>query len=142
MHVIQRMLAECSQLPPERQVILAVERRLFLKRRWRATAADGTEFGFDLDARLTDNCVIFHRSGLDYIVRQLPETVYQIPFLNPAHAALVAWKTGNLHLPSQILDDSILVLHDEAMTNLLKREGWTFSEPEVVFTPMKAMAHS
>ena len=142
MHVIQRMLAECSQLPPERQVILAAERRLFLKRRWRATAADGSEFGFDLDARLTNNCVIFHRDGLDYVVRQLPETVYQVPFQNPSHAALVAWKTGNLHLPSQILEDSILVLHDEAMTNLLKREGWTFSEPEVVFTPMKAMAHS
>jgi len=142
MHVIQRMLAASSQLPPGQQVILAAERRQFLKRRWRATAADGTEFGFDLDARLTHNCVIFHRAGLDYVVRQLPETVYQIHFENPAHAALVAWKTGNLHLPAQILDDSILVLHDPAMTQLLQREGWTFSEPEMLFSPMKAMAHA
>lgn len=142
MHLIQRMLAETSVLPKERQVVLAAERRLFLKRRWRATADDGTEFGFDLETRLIDGCVIFHGNGLDYLVRQLPETVYRIPFENPAHAALVAWKTGNLHLPAQILDDSILVLHDEAMTQLLQREGWIFSEPEVLFTPMKAVAHA
>lgn len=142
MHLIQRMLAEKSTLPPEKQVVLAAERRLFLKRRWRAVAEDGTEFGFDLDARLIDGCVICHRDGIDYLVRQLPETVYQIPFESPAHAALVAWKTGNLHLPAQILDDSILVLHDEAMTQLIQREGWTFSEPEVLFTPMKVMAHA
>ena len=136
------MLAESSQLPPDKQVTLNAERRFFLKRRWQANADDGTEFGFDLDSRLIDGCVIFHANGLDYIVRQVAETVYRIPFENPAQAALVAWKTGNLHLPAQILDDAMLVLHDEAMTNLLKREGWIFSEPEVLFTPMKVMAHT
>lgn len=142
MHLIQRMLTDSSSLPEERQVVLHAERRLFLKRRWRATAPDGTEFGFDLETRLTDGCVIFHHDGFDYLVRQLPEIVYQVPFENPAHAALVAWKTGNLHLPAQILDHSILVLHDEAMAQLLDREGWIFSEPEVIFTPMKAVAHA
>ena len=83
MHLIQRMLAETSQLPPEKQVVLPAERRQFLKRRWRATAEDGTEFGFDLEARLIDGCVIFHGNGLDYLVRQLPETVYRIPFRKP-----------------------------------------------------------
>lgn len=142
MYLIQRMLAEASVLPPDQQIVLHAERRLFLKRRWRVTADDGTEFGFDLETRLIDGCVILHKNGFDHLVRQLPETVYRIPFESPAHAALVAWKTGNLHLPAQILDDSILVLHDEAMTQLLQREGWTFSEPEVLFTPMKAMAHT
>lgn len=142
MHLIQRMLAKKSVLSPERQIVLTVERRLFLKRRWRSHAEDGTEFGFDLETRLIDGCVICHKDGSDYLVRQLPETVYQIPFESPTHAALVAWKTGNLHLPAQLLDESILVLHDEAMTQLLEREGWIFSEPEVVFTPMKTIAHS
>lgn len=142
MHLIQRLLAESSILPPGRQVTLSAERRQFLKRRWRGVAEDGTEFGFDLEARLTDGCVIFHQSGNDYIVRQLPEKVYEIPLESPAHAALVAWKTGNLHLPAQILDHSIRVLHDEAMTQLLDREGWPHSEPDVLFTPMKAMAHA
>ncbi len=136
------MLAEISDLPPERQIALTAERRQFLKRRWRGIAKDGTEFGFDLETRLTDGCVIFQQAGNDYIVRQLPEMVYEVPFVTPAQAALVSWKVGNLHLPAQISEQSIRVLHDEAMTQLLEREGWPYSEPEVVFTPMKAMAHT
>jgi urease accessory protein len=142
MHLIHRMLARTSDLPPGRQVTLHAERRKFLKRRWRGIAEDGSEFGFDLEERLIDGCVIFHQDGTDYLVRQTPEIVYRIPFESPAHAALVAWKTGNLHLPAQILDHAILVLHDEAMAQLLQREGWAFTEPEALFTPMKAMAHS
>ena len=81
-------------------------------------------------------------SGKDYIVRQLPETVYEVPFESPAHAALVAWKTGNLHLPAQIFDGFLRVLHDEAMKSLLDREGWAYTEPTVLFQPLKAMAHA
>lgn len=142
MHLIQRMLAAASQLPPECQIVLRAERREFLKRRWRGIADDGAEFGFDLDERLFDGCVIHHRGGSDYIVRQTPETVYRIAFETPAQAAFVAWKTGNLHMPAQILDDAILVLHDDAMRNLIEREGWTFSEIEILFTPMKAVPHT
>jgi urease accessory protein len=142
MHLIQRVLAEKSHLPEAQQILLTAERRNFLKRRWRATAADGTEFGFDLESRLTDGCVIHHENGHDYIVRQLPEVVYEIAITSPDQAALVGWKAGNLHMPAQILPHCIRVLHDEAMTQLLDREEWPYTEPEVVFTPMKAIAHS
>lgn len=142
MHIIPHLLAEKSGLPASQQVALFAERRNFLKRRWRGIAEDGVEFGFDLDARLVDGCVIFRENGKDYIVRQLPEKVYELPLADPAFAALVAWKVGNLHLPAQILDGAIRVLHDEAMAQLLEREGWKHSEPEVIFTPMKAMAHN
>lgn len=142
MHVIQNAIAPASELPDDRQIVLVAERRRFLKRRWRGISEDGIEFGFDLDSRLTDGCVIFHQDGNDYIVRQLPEKVYQIPLESPDQAALVAWKVGNLHVPAQILADAIRVLHDEAMTQLLAREGWSFTEPEVLFTPMKAVAHA
>lgn len=141
-HRIQRMLAASSQLPPGRQVTLRAGRRDFLKRRWSGVADDGTVFEFDLESRLADGCVIFHGAGADYVIRQSPEKVYRIPFSSPAHAALVAWKAGNLHLPAQILADSILVLHDEAMAALLENEGWEFSEPEVLFQPMKAASHA
>lgn len=136
------MLAAASVLPPECQIVLRAERREFLKRRWRGIADDGTEFGFDLDERLVDGCVIHHSNGIDYIVRQSPEIVYRIPFESTAHAALVAWKTGNLHMPAQICDDAILVLHDDAMRNLIERECWKFSEIEILFTPMKAVPHT
>ena len=142
MHLIQCMLAEKSGLPESRRILLSAERRQFLKRRWRGLAEDGTEFGFDLESRLIDGCVIHHENGKDYIVRQLPEVVYEIPITSPDQAALVGWKTGNLHLPAQILPGCIRILHDEAMKQLLHRENWTYTEPEVVFTPMKAIAHS
>lgn len=142
MHLIQRMLAEKSELPETQQILLTAERRQFLKRRWRAAASDDTEFGFDLESRLTDGCVIFHENGNDYIVRQLPEIVYEIPITSPDQAALVGWKAGNLHMPAQILPNCIRILHDDAMKQLLEREQWSYTEPSVVFTPMKAMAHS
>jgi urease accessory protein len=141
MYVIQKPLALTSALSPEKQIILTAERRQFLKRRWRGTAEDGTEFGFDLESRLTDGCLIFQKNGADYIVCQLPETVYEVSLNSPAQAALIAWKVGNLHMPVQILDSAIRVLHDEAMAQLLEREGWSYTEAEVIFTPMKAIAH-
>ena len=141
MHLIESMIAVKSDKPPENRIELAIERRKFLKRRWRATASDGTDFGFDLESRLTDGCVIYQDGNTDYIVRQLPEKVYEVAFTNPAEGALIGWKVGNLHLPAQIMEGSLRILHDDAMMQLLAREGWPFTEPEVLFTPMKAMAH-
>ena len=142
MQLVTHMLADASQLPPDRQIVLAAERRQFLQRRWRGTASDGTDFGFDLVERLSDGAVIWQRDGLDYVVRQLPEMVYRIALDNPAQAALVAWKTGNLHLPAQITAEAMFVLHDPAMAQLLDREGWSYVETEELFRPLKAMAHA
>lgn len=142
MHLVQRMLARESDLPEHRQVVVQAERRQFLKRRWRGVAQDGTEFGFDLEERLVDGGVIHRDGDRDYIVRQLPEVVYRIPLLGIGQAAMVAWMTGNLHMPAQIVEGALLVLHDEAMAKLIEREGWEYSETEVLFNPMKAMAHA
>jgi urease accessory protein len=139
MHLVDKMIVVASE--NRHQIILSAERRQFLKRRWRGTAADGTEFGFDLDSRLVEGCVIFQTGDTDYIIRQLPETVYEIPFTDSAQASLVAWKVGNLHLPAQVTKNSIRVLHDVAMKQLLSREAWHFTEPEVIFEPMKTMSH-
>ena len=141
MHLIEKMVAMESGRPPENRIELAVERRKFLKRRWRETAPDGTDFGFDLESRLADGCVIFQDGETDYIVRQLPEKVYEVPFGSPAEGTLIGWKVGNLHLPAQVMESSLRILHDDAMKQLLEREGWDFTEPEVLFTPMKVMAH-
>ncbi|MEP2777583.1 MAG: urease accessory protein UreE [Luteolibacter sp.] len=140
MELIERMLAEKPVEGSER-IELAVERRKFLKRRWRGVAEDGKEFGFDLENRLVNGCVIFRVGEKEYVVRQLPEKVYELSFSEPAQGALIGWKVGNLHLPAEVLDGGLRVLHDEAMTQLLEREGWKFTEPEVVFKPMKVMAH-
>lgn len=142
MHLIQRPLSPSSALDPENQIPLYTPRRHLLKLRWRAIADDGTEFGFDLASRLTDGCVIFQQDGKDYVVRQVPELVYEVIYESPAHAALVAWRVGQLHLPAQILPDRIRVLHDHEMSHLLGSEGWSFTEPEVVFQPLKPVTHA
>lgn len=142
MQLVTHMISTASTKPPEMQVVVTVERRQFLKRRWRIAAPDGMEFGFDLETRLTDGCVFFQQDGMDYVMRQLAEKVYQIDCRTPERAALVGWRVGNLHLPAQIGEGFIRVLHDEAMAQLMEREAWEFTEPEVLFTPMKTMAHS
>jgi urease accessory protein len=142
MHVIHRMLAPFSVLPSHQQIVLPAERRQFLKRRWRGRAEDGTEFGFDLEERLVDGGLIHRQDGMDYVVRQLPETVFRVSLVNPAQAALVAWKTGNLHMPVQIGEGEMFVLHDDAMRQMLERERWAYEEVEVLFSPLRAMPHT
>ncbi len=142
MHLIHRMVAPASARPEDAQIVLNAERRLFLKRRWRALAGDGTEFGFDLEDRLRDGCVIFQTEAADYVIRQVPELVYQVAIASPDFAALVGWKVGNLHFPVQITADAVRITHDPAILQLLEREGWAYEEAAVVFNPLKVMPHA
>lgn len=115
---------------------------MFLKRRWRATAPDGTDFGFDLESRLTHGCVFFQTPAADYVILQKPELVYEIPVTTAEFGALVGWKVGNLHFPVQVLPDRIRILHDSAITQLFEREKWPVSEVEVIFNPMRVVPHA
>lgn len=142
MILIQRMLSDSSLRPPPEQVELKVERRLFLKRRWRGVAADGTEFGFDLESRLKHGGVIHHTDEHDYVVKQQAETVYQVRPASLEEAALMGWKIGNLHLGVQVVDGVIRVVHDVAVLQLFEREGWAFEEVSVVFNPLRVTAHA
>jgi urease accessory protein len=142
MQLINQMLASSSERPEARQIRLVVERRLFLKRRWRGVAEDGTEFGFDLESRLSTGCVFFQTDTNDYVIVQEPELVYEVPVDSPAFAALIGWKVGNLHFPIEILTDAVRITHDPAIAQLLEREGWEYREVTVVFNPLKAMPHA
>jgi urease accessory protein len=142
MLLVQRMVAESSHRPESQRVHLTAERRLFLKRRWRAVAEDGTEFGFDLESRLKSGCVIHRSESVDYVVSQEAELVYEVSLEDPAHAALVGWMIGNLHLPVEITGSSVRALHDPAMLQLCEREGWTATERTVVFNPLRVTAHA
>ncbi len=142
MILITHKLLDGSARPAAQQVELLVERRLFLKRRWRAVAADGMEFGFDLATRLQHGCVIHQAEDYDYVVRQQPEVVYQIRPASADEAALMGWKIGNLHLGVQVVDGVIRVVHDVAVLQLFEREGWAFEESSVVFNPLRVTAHA
>lgn len=142
MILVTQMLSPLSTRPASEQIELLVERRLFLKRRWRGVAADGTEFGFDLESRLKHGCVIHQTEEADYVVRQEPETIYQIRPGSADEAALMGWKIGNLHLGVQIMDGLIRIAHDSAVLQLCERESWAFEEVSVVFNPLRVTAHA
>jgi len=142
MDLIHRMISDHSSRPQECQVKLVAERRMFLKRRWRGFAEDGTEFGFDLESRLNHGAVIHQTKAADYVIWQQSEVVYDIPTTSAEYAALVGWKIGNLHFPVQILPDSIRAMHDPAVRQLLEREGWPFTESSVIFNPLRVVPHA
>ncbi len=142
MILVTRMLMESSSRPTAEQVEVMAERRLFLKRRWRGVAADGTEFGFDLASRLKHGGVIHQTADADYIVRQEFELVYQIRPRSADESALMGWKIGNLHLGVQIIDGMIRIVHDVAVLQLCEREGWAFEEVSVIFNPLRVTAHA
>lgn len=142
MIVINRMAADSSTRPAAEQIELLAERRLFLKRRWRGVAADGTEFGFDLEARLKHGAVIHQTPNHDYVIHQELETVYEIRPTSADEAALMGWKIGNLHFPVQIVDGVLRVTCDPAIQQLLEREAWPFETVTVVFNPLRVTAHA
>jgi len=136
------MVAERPVRPAAEQVRLEAERAMFLKRRWRGIAEDGAEFGFDLESRLKDGCVFFQNEAAEYVIFQKPELVYQLDIDDGEFGALAGWKIGNLHLPVQIVDHVIRVIHDSAVLQLFQREGWSYKEMSVVFNPLRVTAHA
>lgn len=142
LHIVQRMVLEQPVRPVECQVRLEAERVMFLKRRWRAVAEDGAEFGFDLEDRLKNGCVFFQSPTHDYVIWQKPEMVYEMDLEDASSAALAGWKIGNLHMPVQVIEGVIRIIHDPAVRQLLEREGWPYREAMVVFNPLRVAAHA
>ena len=131
-----------SPRPVAEQVPLRAERRMFLKRRWRAVAEDGVEFGFDLTGRLHSGAVIHRTEGADYVIFQEEEAVYEISYTDAAQAALIGWKIGNLHFPVEIGDGWMRVPQDLTVTQLCDREGWAITEKQVLFNPLRVTPHA
>lgn len=142
MLLVHRHLLDASPRPAAEQVCLRAERAMFLKRRWRATADDGLEFGFNLETRLTSGAVIHRTEAADYVVVQQPEPVFQLGFATAAQAALIGWKLGNLHFPIEIGAGWLRVAPDLAVSQLAEREGWPLAEAVVVFHPLRATPHA
>lgn len=131
-------------------VTLAADRLTLAKRRWRGVAADGREFGFDLERPLSDGDVFFRTDAAVYVLEQRPEPVLEIPLgLDPADAARLGWRLGNLHFPLAFAGGAAhgdgvalaLAVDDPAVRGMLAREHIAFTPAERVFRPMSG-AHS
>ena len=124
------------------RIALAVDRLMLAKRRWRGTADDGTDFGFDLPTPLADGAAFFVSESAVYCIAQKPERVLEIALIpRPAPVARLGWTIGNLHFPIQVTDEVIRVPDDPALRQLFEREKIPFTASERVFTPF-AKSHS
>jgi len=125
---------------PERgvlEVLLPIDRHTLAKRRWRAAAEDGREFGFDLAEPLHDGIPFFHLAGATYLIAQQREPVLEISLATPAESARLGWLIGNLHFSLELAGSVIRIADDSALRQMLTREHVHFSEASRVFHPFR-----
>lgn len=134
MLLIHAPLADSDPARPE--IALTVDRLTLAKRLWRGTAADGTEFGFELSAPLKPGETFFQSAAARYVVRQHPEPVVEISLaLAPSAAAGIGWAVGNLHLELSAEPTRLLAPDEPAVRQLLDRLQVSFTPTTAVFRP-------
>lgn len=137
------MLLVHAALPPETVaprtgIPVRVERRTLARRLWRATAADGTEFGFELQRTLVHGETVYSTEQYNYVIEQQPEPVLEIPLdESPEGAALLGWTLGNLHQPVEVRDRCIVMADDPGLRNLLGRLNLHVHQTLAVFQPYR-----
>jgi len=117
-------------------------RETLAKRRWRAVAEDGQEFGFDLDHILNHGHFVSTEGSKYYAIEQEPELVLEVALgTDISMAARRAWLMGNLHFPVQITTDVIRVADDSAVRQMLEREHIEYVATTAVFCPITGAGH-
>ena len=118
------------------KIKLAAPRATLAKRRWRGTAENGREFGFDLVHALGPG-TLFHAEGdVHYYLAQEPEELLEISLGSPEQSARVGWALGNLHFPVQVLGHAVRVSNDIAVRQFLEREHIAYAKIIDVFLPL------
>jgi urease accessory protein len=118
-------------------VELRIDRRTLAKRLWRGVAADGVEFGFELQKPLQPGDV-FHQTGAArYVIAQEPEAVLEIPLagLPPSATAGIGWAVGNLHLEFSSEAARLLTPDEPAARQLFTRIQISYTPALAVFRP-------
>ena len=118
-------------------VFLRADRRVLAKRLWRGTAADGTEFGFELSAPLKPGDTVWQTAAARYVIEQDPEPVLEIPLAGlPASAtAGIGWAVGNLHLEFSSEATRLLTPDEPAARQLFARIQVDYRPTTAVFRP-------
>lgn len=123
------------------RVVLTADRSTLHKRRWRGVAANGREFGFDLDRPLVHGDCFYADGETRYMIEQVSEAVLEMTIMQPDIAARVAWTLGNLHLVVQVLPDAIRVADDPVARRALMDGHISFQPASRVFLPISSRAH-
>jgi len=136
--MLQLIQSAVSQPDPNLAVVeLRVERRVLAKRLWRAVAADGVEFGFELSAPLKSGDPFFQTPTVRYVIAQEPEAVLEVPLDNlPSSAtAGIGWAVGNLHLEFSSEATRLLTPDEPAARQLFARIQVEYIPTTAVFRP-------
>ena len=134
MHLVHAPLAAADLGLPE--VSIRVDRQKLAKRRWRAAADDGADFGFELETPLAHEAVAAATAAARYVIRQFPEAVLEIPLdVAPEAAAVIGWAVGNLHFAIEAQSGRVLAPDDPGLRQALDRLGIHYHEATEVFRP-------
>lgn len=135
--MLQLVHARVDQPDPAlAEIPLEIDRLTLAKRRWRTTAPDGTEFGFELDAPLQHGDTVHQTAIARYVIRQRPEPVVEISLaLAPSAAAGIGWAIGNLHLELSAEATRLLAPDEPAVRQLLQRLSVPFTSTTAIFRP-------
>lgn len=140
MHLIRHPLHEVRA--GRRVVDLVASRQLLAKTRWRASAADGEDFGFDLEQPLRHGDLIHLAADTAYQIRQEEEPVLELDLgRDIERAAFVAWSLGNLHQSVEIRSGRLRVVDEPAVRLALDQMRIAYQPARAVFLPVRA-AHS
>jgi urease accessory protein len=127
------VVAPDASLP---EIALKAERFTVVKRLWRGTADDGTEFGFELVAPLRHGDVFWQTAAARYVLRQQPEAVVEVSLdVAPSAAAGIGWAIGNLHLELSAEPARLLAPDEPAVRQLLERLKVPFKQTTAIFRP-------
>ncbi|MDD2765111.1 MAG: urease accessory protein UreE [Opitutaceae bacterium] len=134
MHLIYAPLASFAAVLPE--VAVRADRQQLARRRWRAAADDGMEFGFELEAALRHGDVVWAGAQARYVIRQSAEPVLEIPLdMASDAAAVIGWAVGNLHSAIEAQPTRILAPDDPGLRQTLDRLGIPYQGITAVFQP-------
>lgn len=119
------------------RIQIPIDRYTLAKRRWRGVADDGREFGFDLDAPLTDGAAVFQSEAAVYVIAQKYEPVLEVALgTDSPTAARLGWMVGNLHFQIEVSGEVVRVVNDPAVRQLFEREHIAFTACKRVFHPL------
>lgn len=115
-------------------VSVHVDRHTLYKRRWRASAEDGTELAIDLEAPASDGTILKATTGELFQIKQQTEDVLIIALPKTTEmAAKIGWYLGNQHLPVEIRPDAIILEKMDTLAASLDRIGIPYTLKRDVF---------
>ena len=140
MHLITQAI---SQIPESlKSISIPVDRHKLARRRWRGTATDGTDFGFDVSDALAHGDCVYTAEKNAYVIEQMPEDCFLIALKKAKESAWIGWMIGNLHFKAAFSEEGLLVQDDLAVEQMLDREHIHYHRVQRIFQPSKQGGHS